>query len=53
MKGICQGTILGSFVDYRKKRSYNRVIDFTLDLKAFSPKIHLTSLMKVDFQSCL
>jgi len=29
MKGICQDTtpILGSFVDYRKKRSYNRVID--------------------------
>jgi len=29
MKGICQDTtpILGSFVDYRKKRSYNRMTD--------------------------
>jgi len=29
MKGICQDTtpISGSFADYRKKRSYNRMID--------------------------
>jgi len=27
MKGIWQDTILGSFVDYRKKRSHNCVID--------------------------
>jgi len=29
MKGICYDTtpILGSFADYRKKRSYNRMID--------------------------
>jgi len=35
MKGICQGTtpILGSFVDYRKKRSYNRMIDLHWALK--------------------
>jgi len=25
--------------------------DATLDLKAYRPKIHLTSLIKVDFQS--
>jgi len=29
MKGICQHTtpIVGSFADYRKKRSHNRMID--------------------------
>ena len=29
MKGICQDTtsILGNFVDYRKKRSHNRMVD--------------------------
>ena len=40
MKGICQDTtpILGSFVDYRKKRSYARVIDLHLALKHFALK---------------
>jgi len=35
MKGICQDTtpILGSFADYRKKRSYNRMIDLHWALK--------------------
>jgi len=31
-------TILGSFVDYRKKRSYNRVIDLHWALKHFALK---------------
>jgi len=38
MKGIYQDTISGSFVDYRKKRSYNRVIDLHWALKHFSLK---------------
>jgi len=55
MKDICQAqdTILGSFVDYRKKRSYNRVIDLHWAFNHFAPKIHLTPLIKVDFQSSL
>jgi len=53
MKDICQDTILGRFVDYRKKRSYNRVIETHYGPKAYCPKIHLTSLIKVDFQSRL
>jgi len=38
MKGICQDTILGSFVDYRKKRSYNPLIDLHWALKHFALK---------------
>jgi len=38
VKGICQNTILGSFVDYRKKRSYNRVIDLHWTVKHFALK---------------
>jgi len=38
MKDICQDTILGSFVDYRKKRSYNRVMDSHWALKHFALK---------------
>jgi len=40
MKGICQDTtpILGRFVDYRKKRSYNRMIDLHWALKHISLK---------------
>jgi len=40
MKGICQDTtpILGSFVDYRKKRSYNRVMDLHRALKHIALK---------------
>jgi len=39
MKGICQDTIIGSFVDYHKKILYARD-RFTLGLKAFCPKIY-------------
>ena len=53
MKGICQDTtsILGSSAGYPEKRSHNRMIDS--HNKAYSPKIglHLTPLVKVDFQS--
>jgi len=40
MKGICQDTtpILGSFADYRKKRSYNRMIDLHWVLKHIALK---------------
>jgi len=38
MKGICQDFILGGFVEYRKKQSYNRVIDLHWALKHFSLK---------------
>ena len=40
MKGICQDTtpILGSLADYRKKRSYNRMIDFHWALKNIALK---------------
>ena len=40
MKVICQDTtpILGSFVDYRKKRSYNRVMDLHRALKHIALK---------------
>jgi len=40
MKGICQDTtpILGSLADYRKKRSYNRMIDFHWALKHIALK---------------
>jgi len=40
MKGIFQGTtpILGGFADYRKKRSYNRMIDLYCALKHIALK---------------
>jgi len=40
MKGICQNTTtnLGSFADYRKKRSYNRMIDLHWALKHIALK---------------
>jgi len=40
MKGICQDTapISGSFVDYRKQRSYNRVMGLHWALKHFALK---------------
>jgi len=40
MKGICQDTtpILGGFVDYRKKWSYNRIIDLHWALKHIALK---------------
>jgi len=40
MKGICQDTtpILGSFVHYSKKRSYNRMIDLHCALKHIALK---------------
>ena len=38
MKVIYQDTILGSFVDYRKKRSNNRVTDLHWALKHFALK---------------
>ena len=40
MKRICQDTtpILGSFVDYCKKRSYNRIIDLHRALKHIALK---------------
>ena len=55
MKRICQNTtpISGSFADYRKKWSYSRMIDLHWALKHIALKIHLTSLIKVDFQSSL
>jgi len=40
MKGICQGTTptLGSFADYRKKRSYNCIMDLHWALKHIALK---------------
>jgi len=40
MKGICQDTtpIVGCFVDYRKKRSYNSTIDLHWALKQIALK---------------
>ena len=40
MKGISQDTtpILGSFVDYRKKRSHNRMIDLHWAVKHIALK---------------
>jgi len=40
MKSVCQDTtlILGSFADYRKKRSYNRMIDLHWAFKPYCPK---------------
>ena len=40
MKGICQDTtlILGTFVDHRRKRSYNRMVDSHWALKYIALK---------------
>jgi len=45
--------VLGSSAVYRAKRSHNRGIVSHFALKADCLKLHLTSLIKVEFQSCV
>ena len=54
MKGICQDTtpILGSFVYYCKKRSYNRMIALHWAFKHIALNT-FNALIKVDFHSSL
>jgi len=53
MKGICYEITptLDSSAGYRENQSSKSHNRFTLGLKAYYPKLHLTLLMTVEFQA--